>query len=95
MYNRYIPGSNGVYERKTVCAPQEPKSDCQEVQPITQAAPCQELPPQQTNCSRKTLPFGLDVGDVLLLCIILLLMVDSEEEDALPLLIAAAVLLFT
>lgn len=95
MYNRYIPGSNGVYERKTICVPQEPKQECQEVQSVTPATPCHELPARQTNCSRKILPFGLDVGDVLLLCIILLLMVDSEEEDALPLLIAAAVLLFT
>lgn len=95
MYNRYIPGSNGIYERKTVITPQEAKSECQEVQPVSTTASCVEAPAHQTNCCRKFLPQGLDVGDILLLCIILLLMVDSEEEDALPLLIAAAVLLFT
>lgn len=95
MYNRYIPGSNGIYERKTVITPQETKTECQQVQPTQTPASCVETPSQQTNCCRKLFSQGLDIGDILLLCIILLLMVDSEEEDALPLLIAAAVVLFT
>jgi hypothetical protein len=95
MYNRYIPGSNGVYERKTVGTPKEEKTQCREVQPVVTVDTCAEQTTQPAPCCRKWLPQGVDLGDLLLLCIVLLLLIDSEEDDMLPLLVAAAVLLFS
>ena len=95
MYNRYIPGSNGIYERKSV--PEK----------INITPPCDAVPVCARDDSRKDVctqqaytkpgpPLkGLDIGDLLLICIVLLLLVDSEEEDVLPLLITAAAFLLT
>ena len=96
MYNRYIPGSNGIYERKSVpeknnITPQTcdtvPVCTCDDNRKsvCTQQAYTKPGPPLK----------GLDIGDLLLICIVLLLLVDSEEEDILPLLITAAAFLLT
>lgn len=94
MYNRYIPGNNGIYERRTVHEPQRrqelPVKECtvEDQQPC-----CQETPAKP--CPKKSfLPQGIDTGDLLLLCIVLLLMMDSDEDDMLPLLITAVAFLF-
>lgn len=94
MYNRYIPGSNGVYERRSVYEPKENPEQCAICSP-------QERTAEEPTCNRHThprkSPFGglsLDTGDLLLLCIVLLLMIDSDGEDFLPILITAAAFLF-
>ncbi len=94
MYNRYIPGSNGVYERRTVHEHQSKSEQC--------SLPTSTEPPEEQVCcspavQAKRRNFGglsLDTGDLLLLCIVLLLMIDSDGDDLLPLLITAAALLF-
>ena len=85
MYNRYVPDSNGIYERKTIPEPPkpQPKPVCMEEPEIKQQQPpiCQSG------------NYGFDLGDLLLLCIVVLLLLDSEEEDLFPLLIMAAAFL--
>lgn len=94
MYNRYIPGNNGTYERRMV-----PEQISRQQQP-REPENCKAEPPcvQERNdrpCStRSLLPQGIDIGDLLLLCIVLLLMLDSEEEDILPLLATVVIFLF-
>ena len=96
MYNRYIPGTNGVYERRTVHEPQPQRRQVQsENTCVTEPSVpiCQETSVKP--CPKKSfLPQGIDIGDLLLLCIVLLLMVDSDEDDILPLLITAVAFLF-
>ena len=90
MYNRYVPGSNGVYQRHTV---QEKPSPCDTPVPVQQSVQdCTPESPQrqQQPIVRQSGLFGLDWGDLLLFCIVLLLLLDSEEEDTLPILIMAA-----
>lgn len=94
MYNRYIPGSNGIYERRTVHEHQQ-KSDDRSLTPATECAAEQSSCVQSNQIRRNG--FGnlsLDTGDLLLLCIVLLLMIDSDGDDLLPLLITAAAFLF-
>jgi len=92
LYNRYIPGSNGVYERRSVYEPKENPEQCSSPQNKT---------PEEAPCIRHAHPrksplggLSLDTGDLLLLCIVLLLLIDSDGEDFLPLLITAAAFLF-
>ena len=92
MYNRYVPGHDGIYHRKTVedvrpvpcCDPIGPSSQpkCQPTQTGQQQKPCRNAGD------------GFDLGDLLLLCIVVLLLVDCDEEESFPLLIMAAAFLF-
>lgn len=93
MYNRYIPGANGTYQRHTVAERPRPSPDAVEKPPEADACPPTER--RENDCGpRRWLPAGLDTGDLLLLCIVILLMIDSDEEDILPVLITAAAFLF-
>ena len=93
MYNRYIPGSTGIYERRTV---EEPKKDLPCVQELPAAA---SEPPIDAPCTKRDQPlmtggpFHMDLGDLLLLCVVLLLLVDCEDENRSSLLITAAAFL--
>lgn len=91
MYNRYVPGHDGIYRRQTIAEAQtacpkqdEPQDTCENKPEIAQQ---QRRPCQSASGS-------FDLGDLLLLCIIILLLIDSDEDDSLPLLITAAALLF-
>ncbi len=94
MYNRYVQGQNGTYERYTVpdisetCKPpvSPPADICEEQEENREIA-------QQQNCRDHNGLFGLDLGDLLLLCIVILLVIDSDEEDFFPILIMAAAFL--
>ena len=94
MYNRYIQGQNGTYERYSVpdvsetCkqAISEPAANCEEQLKKSEIA-------QQQNCRNPKDLFGLDLGDLLLLCIVILLVIDCEEDDYFPILIMAAAFL--
>lgn len=90
MYNRYVPGYDGIYRRQTVTVEtkEEPKSEL----PTASCEPPTETSQQRQPCRNAT--GGFDLGDLLLLCIIVLLLIDSEEDDGLPLLIMAAAFLF-
>lgn len=91
MYNRYVPGHDGVYSRQTVAEPEKPCS----VQENTYTV-CKEKPEiaQQHRRPFQNRSEGLDLGDLLLLCIVILLLIDCEEEDSIPLMIMAAAFLF-
>lgn len=93
MYNRYIPGTNGIYERKTV---QEPTISTQgpHKEITAEIDTCRKITEENRCCNKKLLPSGIDIGDILVLCIILLLLLDSDEDDIVPLLITAVVFLF-
>ena len=89
MYNRYIPGTNGIYhceqmEEKQQDLPCPPSPQCHTCTHTAEPAACA----RQTDCSG-----GFDLGDILLLCIVLLLLLDAEQDDLLPLLITAAAFL--
>ena len=94
MYNRYIPGSNGIYERQCIPDPiKQPQMAKQEE--ITVCENTEKVSPvKPAKCEPKLTNSGPDLGDLLLLCIILLLMLDSEQEDLTSILITAAAFLF-
>lgn len=93
MYNRYIPNSSGIYQRRTVEEPKpEPRQET-DVCPQAQQECC-EIPKETKRRPPQSAQSGFDLGDLLLLCILLLLVLDAEQEDLTPLLLAAAVLLF-
>ena len=97
MYNRYIPGQNGVYQRQIVPESKpEPK-----LEPVQSSAPISEF--RQTKSSGRTshpfsfsrlLPQTLETGDLLVLLILLLILVDGETEDPLPILLMIAAFMF-
>ncbi len=89
MYNRYIPGSNGTYERQIM---EEPviKPEAMPAAPIP--APAKTETAQQQRKPSQTSSAGPDLGDLLLLCIILLLLIDSDENDLLSAIILAGAL---
>lgn len=90
MYNHYIPGTNGTYQKKIIpefsCPPSatanhfetEICNDTVSPQPCSRP-PIKQAPP--------------DLGDLLVICIIVLLAIDSDGDDLIPVLIAAAVFL--
>ena len=94
MYNRYIPGTGGVYERRIM---QEPKKDppCPDPAPEPEPEPpCRETVPERREQSGPLGgPFQMDLGDLLLLCIILLLLIDDDGEDWTTILITAVAFL--
>ena len=89
MYNHYIPGSDGVYRRKSI----EESLPAVTPSPVpmpsqSETKPCTEIPKDAVH---RNTP---DAGDLLLICIVLLLLLDCEGEDLLPVLVTAAALLF-
>lgn len=108
MYNRYIPGANGTFQRTIVDdrPPQPPRTPQPELPreegpcppPKQEAQPVCEAPlacPERTNehILRRLLPRGIDLGDLLALLIVLLLLIDSEEDDTLTVLVTIAAFL--
>ena len=90
MYNRYIPGSNGIYHKHSINIPDpEPDASCKEI-----TEPCEQ--PKEHGCKQvcRSQSRGWDLGDILLLCIVVLLLIDSEEGEMMPILIAVAAYLF-
>jgi len=91
MYNRYVPGHNGIYERITV---DEPKSAdptppyCGETSNNLKTETA-----QHQKVSRRKSRIDFDLGDMLLLCVVVLLAIDADEEDVFPLLVLAAAFL--
>ena len=85
IYNRYIPGTNGVYQCQqiSVPTPKETKSE--------HAPHCNEDKKKPVNESLKS---GIDLGDVLLLCIVILLLLESDGDDILSIIITIAAFLF-
>lgn len=94
MYNRYVPGSNGIYERRIVedsplrpQAPAAPPPEPQEPAPPVCSNPVHTAPRQSPMAN-------LDLGDLLLLCIVLLLLLDAQDEDMLTVIVTVVAFLF-
>ena len=96
VYNRYIPGTDGVYRRIPVsCAqaesaspPKPPEREPPPLPPKPEPEPCCLPGPLQ-----RVLPQNLDTGDLLIGLILLLLLLDGDEQDSPTLLLAAAAFL--
>ncbi len=86
MYSRFIPGPNGVYQRKQI-------PSAKVISPPSPAVsqPKQEQPSLKQRV-RELLPKGLELGDVLVVLIALLLLIDGEEDMQTVLITAAAFL---
>lgn len=95
MYNRYIPRSDGTYQKNRVPdqTPPVPPRPRQPDPPRQQEAPppCQEAPiapspvPRRPAGSvggflRQLIPRDFDTGDLLIVLLMLLMAGDSEEE---------------
>lgn len=96
MYNRYIPGADGTFQRMTV-ASSSPASGGGEVQrpvPTEFTVPiCEDkrnTEPESGHFLKKLFPAGCELGDLLLLAVLLLLLVDGEEDNTLSILLTAA-----
>ena len=88
MYNRYIPQSDGSYQRNRVQDPRQHGPSKQE-KPSTQAPnPSQVCPPQVPDIHntgaasflKQLLPKEFDTGDLLIVLLLLLMAGDCEEE---------------
>lgn len=88
VYNRYIPGTDGTFQRMTVaaCTPPETTEKPQSFE--KQAA--EQCSTTGVRPLRALLPKGMDTGDLLLLAIVLLLLIDGEEDDTLSILLTLA-----
>lgn len=89
MYNRYIPGNNGIYQRQIVEDPQQ-EIPCADSQNTCETPPETHTASSPFGCQSQGFWGGLDLGDVLLLCVILLLLLDADQDDMFSLLITAA-----
>ena len=85
IYNRYIPETDGTY-RKQLISTEAPLRKEQ----ITSCSFDSQHELKQIKRDSKSLPFGFDLGDLLLLCIVILLLLESEEDDMMSILVAAA-----
>lgn len=97
MYNRYIPGADGAFQKIPVSAPCDAPPP-----PRPTDMPCvPEMPPvPEKPCAgaeghplRRLIPKGMDTGDLLILAILLLLLIDGDEDDTLSVLLTVAAFL--
>ena len=87
IYNRYIPGSNGVYTRQRIDIPEKKET-------VHIHAPVPADHSTEKKCTRHTPAPAIDLGDVLLLCIAILLILESDSDDTLSVLVAIAAFVF-
>lgn len=91
MYNRYVPQSDGSYQRNRMQdtiprkAPPQPSPPRPVPPPIPPAPPCDtpQAPPKNMgigNFFKQLLPQGLDTADLLIILLILLMAGDCEED---------------
>ena len=106
MYNRYIPGQNGVYERRIVQdkpAPipvvSEPAAEPCIAEPVIESRapepePCPPQAAQRGSFLQRHLPKNLDTGDLLVILILALLLLDGDESDSTSLILTAVAFAF-
>lgn len=95
MYNRYIPQSDGTYQRNRMQeavkpAPPTPPAPPRREQPVmTPPPPPPPMPKMHTpspvgitNFFRQLLPKNFDTADLLIILLLLLMAGDNEEEKA-------------
>lgn len=89
MYNRYIPQSDGTFQKNRM-AEQRQHPQCPNPPPKSTSAPPQNEPPQHpphrkneinaANFLKQLLPKNFDTGDLLILILLLLMAGDCEDE---------------
>lgn len=89
MYNRYIPGNNGIYQRQIIEEAHQ-ETSCADPQNTCEAHTEAHTTSSSSGCHSQGFLTGLDLGDVLLLCVILLLLLDADQDDMFSLIITAA-----
>jgi len=93
LYNGYIPGPKGAYERSIVQVPA--KSPLPPTPVFPKECDKTEEPRPASGPPRFTAKnMGFDLGDLLLFCIVLLILLDCEQDDQLSILLTAAAFLF-
>ncbi|MBR5529466.1 MAG: hypothetical protein IKU57_03220 [Oscillospiraceae bacterium] len=87
MYNRYVPQSDGSYQRNRMqdTVPKKAPPPPPAPPPVPPIPPCAPppAPPQGIgigNFFRQLLPQGLDTADLLIILLILLMAGDCEED---------------
>lgn len=84
MYNRYIPRSDGTYQKNRINTPSSPPPQPSQPPP----PPCDPPKPpyRQPNGAgdflRQLLPKELDTGDLLIIVLLLLMAGDCEENKS-------------
>ena len=91
MYNRYIPQSDGSFQRSRVNdqkkkPPQQPKGTFASSPPKTEPQPSVSVP-SKTDVSagsflKQLLPKDFDTGDLLIVLLLLLMAGDGKEEKS-------------
>lgn len=90
MYNRYVPRSDGTYQKNRIPTPPPPKPPQPECAPPHPPHPSPPPPPpppyRQPNGAwdflRQLLPKDLDTGDLLIIVLLLLMAGDCEENKS-------------
>lgn len=81
MYNRYIPRSDGSYQKSRIPEPSSSVPVSTEQPTSASAHPTPPPPPQpMMGFLRRLLPRGFDTGDLMVVLLILLMAGDCEEE---------------
>lgn len=87
MYNRYIPRSDGSYQKNRMQeqAPSNPRRETPPApEPVRHQSPAPPSSPPKTepmlSFLRKLLPKGFDTGDLIVVLLILLMAGECEEE---------------
>jgi len=94
MYNRYIPQSDGSFQRNRIQDQRQPVSlphqEKPQKQPPRSPSPLPDPPPAPPSCRntaasgflKQLLPKEFDTGDLLIVLLLLLMAGDCEEEKS-------------
>ena len=83
MYNRYIPQTDGSYQRRSAPDQEQkpPKEPDKKSAPLPQPQPANHRPPQPAvGFLRNLLPREFDTGDLFVVLLLLLMAGDCEQE---------------
>ena len=82
MYNRYVPQSDGSYQRNHMKEPMQrpPVHQPPPPPPPTEPPPCPHRPEPVGGFLRQLLPQHFDTADLIIVLLLLLLSGDSEED---------------
>ena len=91
MYNRYIPQSDGSYQRNRISEPTAQKNAQQPQASVKKEAPPNISPPKHdptdlkqcdsiTGFLKNLLPKNMDTGDLIIILLLLLLANDCEKD---------------
>ena len=84
MYNRYVPQSDGSFQRNRVPEKSAPPPQASPPPPVVPSPPPQSIPIME-NCGplgflKQLLPGGFDFGDLAILFLLLLMAGDNKEN---------------